>query len=380
MIANSIQKYLDELDSELDKRQQQGLLRSLHPSCGVDFASNDYLGLSHDSRLRDEMKRYIENGAIGSPASRLLRGNHPEHERVEEGFARFKRTEAALLFTSGFQANVGMLTGLIGRHDRVYSDELNHASLIDGLRLTRAQRIIFPHLDLGFLEDRLRLRYADGKTFVVVESLFSMDGDIAPLDQISELCDRYDALLLVDEAHATGVFGDTGSGLIEAFGIDDRVLATTSTCGKAFGLAGAFVSSSRVVIDYLVNHARSFIYTTAPLPILACGIGRVLEILKSEPERRTRIMRISRNIRIRLAGAGFRVSQQDSPIVSVPMQDRHQALDVSQRLHKQGYDVRALRPPTVPVGTSRLRISLHANHTEQQVDGLVKAIIDIVRV
>jgi 8-amino-7-oxononanoate synthase len=376
--TNDLASYLDRLRAGLETREEQGLLRTLEPAHGVDFASNDYLGLARDPRMLDAMRSYLEHGDAGAPASRLLRGNHPEHVEAEAAFARFKGTEAALFFSSGFQANVGMLTGLICRHDRVLTDRLNHASLIDGLRLTRAERVVFPHLDLDFLDRKLREPHEIGRTFVVVESLFSMDGDIAPLDEIAALSDQHNALLIVDEAHATGVFGDKGSGLVEQFGVGDKVLATTATCGKALGLAGAFVCASQTVIDHLVNHARSFIYSTAPIPVLAHGIRKAIELIAAEPEPRARVIEVSKRIRTRLSSAEIPVSMEDSPVLSVVLSDRHEALEVSDRLRQRNLDVRALRPPTVPVGTSRLRISLHSRHTDAEIDGLADALIEIL--
>ena len=373
-----IDTFTEGLRAGLEARDDQGLLRRLEPGEGVDFASNDYLGLARDPHLLAAMRTYLEGGDAGAPASRLLRGNHPEHVSAEEDFARFKGTEAALFFSSGFQANVGMLSGLIGRHDRVLTDRLNHASIIDGLRMTRADRVVFPHLDLTHLETKLREPHERGQTFVVVESLFSMDGDIAPLDRIAELCEQHDALLIVDEAHATGVFGENGSGLVEHFGVSDQALATTATCGKALGLAGAFVCASQTVVDHLVNHARSFIYSPAPIPVLAHGIRKAIEFIEGNPEPRARLMDVSKRIRTTLSKAGIAVLMEDSPVLSVRLSDRHEALEVSDRLREQGFDVRALRPPTVPVGTSRLRISLHAQHTDDEIDSLARALIELV--
>lgn len=366
--------YLEELEQGLKKREEQGLLRRLKDARGVDFTSNDYLGLSSDPSIRESLQTYLEDGDLGAPASRLLRGNHSEHTDVEREFANFKGDEAALLFSSGFQANLGMLTGLIGRHDRVLSDELNHASLIDGLRLSRAKRIVFPHLDLEALEARLARPHEQGRTFVLVESLFSMDGDVAPLDRIAQITSRYGGLLIVDEAHATGVYGETGAGLIDSFGVRDEVLATASTCGKAFGLAGAFITGSQLVIDHLVNHARSFIYSTAPMPLLSRAIRRAIEIVRSAPERRARVAELSKRLRLRLRDLGVQTALVNSPIVSVLLGDQHRALSVSRLLWERGYDVRALRPPTVPEGTSRLRISVHSNHTPEEIDGLADAV------
>ena len=375
--------YLKAIEKQLQERREAGLSRQLQLPAGVDFASNDYLGLARHPVLGEKVaaaaKEFAATGAAGAPASRLLRGNLPAHRAAEKAFSRFKGAEDALLFTSGYHANLGLLTATIGRQDRVLSDELNHASLIDGLRLTRCHRVVYPHLDLNALEDSLKEPHRGGRTFVVTESLFSMDGDIAPLAEMTELARRHDALVVVDEAHATGLFGEErGSGLVELLGLSDEILATTSTCGKSLGLCGAVVTGSRVLIDQLVNHARSFIYTTAPLPLLAASIPAALDIIEREPWRRRRALTNAQRLRRNLARIGVGAEALAGPIVPVPIGDNHAALEISRAIQAEGYDVRALRPPTVPPGTARLRISVHCDHTEEEIDGVGEAIANAV--
>lgn len=368
--------YLGTLGRRLDERREAGLGRALETPRGLDFASNDYLGLSRHPALLEGLRDRLESTVPGAPASRLLRGNAPAHVELEARFSRWKDTEASLFFPSGYQANLGLLTAVIGADDRVLSDELNHASLIDGLRLTRARREIVPHLDLDLLEEHLRRDHPGGQTFVVVESLFSMDGDLTPLSEITELCRRHGALLIVDEAHATGVYGDErGSGWVEASGIDPAdLLAITSTGGKALGLSGALVSGSRVLMEHLVNHSRPFIYSTAPAPLLAEALLVSLGIVEREPDLRRRLHENIAHLKTALAGKGIELPETSSPIVPVIIGDNHRAVEIAEQLQEEGLDVRALRPPTVPVGTARLRLSIHADHSRDDLDRLAEAL------
>ncbi len=383
-MRSPLDSYFEELHDRLRERRRDGLNRELEPAHGIDFTSNDYLGLSRHPRLLRHLSEILQECPAGAPASRLLRGNHPIHEEAEGRFAEFKGTEAALLFPSGYQANAGALTALIGRHDRVLSDEWNHASLIDGMRLTGAERVIYPHLDLDAVETHLRRPHPGGRTFVVTESLFSMDGDIAALDELVRLTHRHGALLMVDEAHATGLFGDTrGSGLVEFFAVERDVLATTSSCGKALGLSGAFVTGSRIVKDHLVNHARSFVFTTAPSPLLAATVCESLRIANEEPWRRERALRNADRLRERLRALDVPGSSPpeageartpSGPIIPIPIGDNRLSVEIATRIRGTGYDVRTLRPPTVPDGTARLRVSVHADHHDEDIDGVAEAI------
>ncbi len=370
---------LRELERELEKIRSQNLYRSLTPPKGLDFCSNDYLGFSRDPNFRTAILEKLSQAtgldSVSSPASRLLRGNTSRHQALEQRLSGFKGTEAALIFPTGYQTNIGVLTALVGSQDRVLSDAQNHASIIDGLRLSGCQKIVFPHLDLGAVEEALIQPHPEGKTFLVTESLFSMDGDIAPLETYAELAKKYEAYLIVDDAHGVGVFGEErGSGLTERFGVEKRALAIVSTFGKAFGLLGAFVAGPQVVIEYLINRCRSFIFTTAVPPLLLYGVEAGLDLLDAEPERRKRVCLLADRLRQRFKMAGLDTLQSAGPIVPVVLGKSERALAVAQCLQEKGLDVRAIRPPTVEPETARLRISVHADHTEQQIDQLAEAV------
>ncbi|HXO42290.1 MAG TPA: aminotransferase class I/II-fold pyridoxal phosphate-dependent enzyme, partial [Thermoanaerobaculia bacterium] len=295
----------DELAGRLAALTGQGLARSLRCAAGLDFSSNDYLGLARDPGLRAVLLARLAalppGEPLGAPASRLLRGHTRLHADLERRLAAWKGTEAALLFASGYQANVGLLSALLGPRDRAVSDALNHASLIDGLRLAGCRRVIVPHLDLAAVERELARPHPEGRTYLVTESLFSMEGDVAPLDRYAELAARHGAELIVDDAHATGLYGEArGSGLCEAFAVERRVAAVVSTLGKAVGLAGAFVAGSRVLVDYLVNRCRAFVFTTAPPPLLLLALDAALDCIAAEPWRRRRALERADRLRRRL--------------------------------------------------------------------------------
>ncbi len=374
---------LRELERELENIRSQNLYRSLTPPQGLDFCSNDYLGLSRDPSFRTAILEKLEqaNGpdSVSSPASRLLRGNTSRHQALEQRLSGFKGTEAALIFPTGYQTNIGVLTALVGSQDRVLSDAQNHASIIDGLRLSGCHKNIFPHLDFEAVEDALSRPHPEGKTFLVTESLFSMDGDVAPLETYAELAEKNEAYLIVDDAHAVGVFGDErGSGLTESCGVEERALAIVSTFGKALGLFGAFVAGPQVLIDYLVNRCRSFIFTTAVPPLLLYGVEAALDLVDAEPERRQQVCLLADRLRRRFKEAGLDTLESAGPILPVVLGKSEPALAVAQRIQKKGFDVRAIRPPTVAPGTARLRISVHADHTEEQIDRLAEAVVESV--
>ena len=370
-----------EINRHLGEIKEQGLYRQLSEPKGIDFSSNDYLGLSKDSSLRNTILQALQKNyqeyPLSSPASRLLRGHTDLHRRVETRLARFKGAEDALLFSSGYQANIGLLTTLIGPQDRVLSDAHNHASIIDGLRLSRCETLIFPHLSISDVKSLLAQPNPRGRTFLVTESIFSMDGDVAPLLDYADLVKRYGAELIVDDAHATGIFGqDHGSGLLENFGIQNRALASVSTFGKAFGLFGACVAGPSWLIEYLVNHCRTFIFTTSVPPLLLVGIETVLDIIETQSERRLRVLELSNRLRSQLKAGGINVGKGWGPIVPIIIGSNQVTLDVAKRLQTAGFDIRAIRPPTVPTGTERLRISVHADHSEQEIDELGSALLD----
>ena len=372
-------EFLEELVVRLRQLEDEDLYRTLRTPMGIDFSSNDYLGLSADGRLREALAKAALPDTLTAPASRLLRGHTDHHLALEKRLASFKGTEAALLFSSGYQANIGVLTALVGASDRVLSDELNHASLIDGIRLCGATKAIYPHLDLTAIEGELSRPHESGRTFLVTESLFSMEGNIAPLDRYAELAKRYDAQLIVDDTHATGLYGDErGSGLTEQFGVEKSVLAVMSTLGKALGVFGAFVGGSSVVVDYLINCSRPFVFTTAQPPLLLAVVTCALDLVEQETERRTRVHELTRRFRGILAGQQDVEIKGEGPIVPIMLGDAKRALRVASTVQAKGFDVRAVRPPTVPAGTSRLRVSIHADRSEAQIDALAEAIATAV--
>jgi 8-amino-7-oxononanoate synthase len=367
---------LDSLRAELDTLEARQELRRLGQMEGVNLCSNDYLGLSTDPRLARAVAASLEAGSpVASTGSRLLSGNAAPWEELESRFARLIGTEAALFFSSGYAANVGLLTAILRPDDTVFSDASNHASLIDGMRLSRARKVIFPHLDLDFLEDALGRSDSGGRKFIVVESLFSMEGDRAPLPELLSLADRYGADLIVDEAHATGVFGPQGRGLVAAAGANTRVLATVHPCGKALASAGAFVCGTETLKRFLVNRARTFIYSTALPPYFAAQIAKVVEIIAEADAERQRLESLAGLLRSRLQDGGFSIGTSNSQIVPVLLGETDATVHYARELSRHGFAVRPIRPPTVPQGHSRLRLSVTTRFSEEVLDRLEKALV-----
>src|SRR5262245_31268635 len=345
-----------ELEQRVHQRlrelEAQGLRRQLRPPSGIDLSSNDYLGLAAHPLVKLKMAEAAISLGCGSTASRLLRGDRACFAQVERRFADFKKTKAALYFSSGYAANLSVLSTFLDRTDLVFSDEQNHASLIDGMRLARAKRIKFPHCDVNRLAQLLRAAPAGVQKFLVTESLFSMDGDFAPLAEYAEICRETQTALIVDEAHAVGIYGSRGSGLVEETGTEAVVFLTVNTAGKALGVAGAFVAGPDWAIDYLIQRARPFIFSTAPPPALAAALETSLALVQLEPERQKRLLGNSALLRELLAGAGIHTGRSCSQIIPVILGDNDRACDAAATLQKEGFDVRAIRPPTVPAGTA----------------------------
>ncbi|HUG82731.1 MAG TPA: 8-amino-7-oxononanoate synthase [Bryobacterales bacterium] len=359
----------------LDEIEAQGLTRTLRRPAGIDLSSNDYLGLADHPLLRAAMAQAVLHEGVGSTGSRLLRGERAGFAQIERRFAAWKGAEASLYFSSGYGANLGVLSTFLEEGDVVFSDEFNHASLIDGMRLGRARRVIFPHCDVTALRSLLRAEPGEGQRFLVTESLFSMDGDIAPLEEYAELCRETDTRLIVDEAHAVGLFGERGSGLIERSGIDADVFLSVNTAGKALGVSGAFVAGPRWAIDFLVQRARTFVFSTAPPPSVAAAIDAALNVIAAEPEPRAKTLAFARRLRTLLSEAGIRVPPGESQIIPILLGDNERAVQVATALQQEGFDVRAIRPPTVPEGTARLRISVNAKLHEADLDAFVTLIV-----
>jgi 8-amino-7-oxononanoate synthase len=357
-----------------------GRRRSLVPRGGLDFASNDYLGLAGSVRLREAAVDAITRGvAVGSGGSRLLRGNCDEHERLEAEAANFFGSESALFVSSGYGANTLLFSTLPQRGDLVVYDALIHASAHEGMRLGRAETAAFAHNDVDAAADTIagwRRRGGSGTPWIAVESLYSMDGDRASLSEIAALADREDAMLLIDEAHATGLFGPDGRGL--AAGLDGREnVVVLRTCGKALGCEGALVLAPAIIRDFIVNRGRGFIFSTAPSPLIAAIVRESLRCLRDEPERRERLHALVEAAGRMLAGLGLPAS--GSPIQPVIIGDDKRTMAVAAAMQAAGFDVRGVRPPTVPPGTSRLRLSLTLNVNETDVTALATALGPVLK-
>jgi len=353
------------------------LLRRFQPRRGIDLASNDYLGLAAHPLLKRRMMEAIDVEGCGSTGSRLVSGDRECFATVERRFAALKGTARSLYFSSGYLANLAVLTSFPETGDLVLSDERNHASLIDGIRLSRARRAVFPHVDVAALSGLLeseRSRHSGGQIFIVTESLFSMDGDIAPLKKYASLCRSFNALLIVDEAHAVGVYGERGSGLIDAHDIARDVLVSINTAGKALGVSGAFVAGADWAVEYLVQRARTFMFSTAPPPAIAAALDASLSLVDAEPQRRAVLADRARLLRARLVEAGIDVPAGSSPIVPVVLGDNARALETAASLQSQGFDVRAIRPPSVAPGSARLRLTANVNLSEPDIDRFATAL------
>ena len=363
--------------SALDALARDARLRSLHPRQGIDFVSNDYLALAESPRLRQAVIAAIDAGTpIGAGGSRLLRGNCAEHEQLEAQAAAFFKAESALYFGAGYSANFAALSTLPQRGDLLVMDELSHASMREGAKASRAEIVESRHNDSNAVEDAIRAYRANGskgRPWIAVESIYSMDGDIAPLDELMQIADRHDGFLYIDEAHATGVFGPDGRGLSAPFEGRANVVAV-HTCGKALGASGALVLTTKLLRDFLVNRSRPFIFATAPSPLMAVAVSEALNILREEPERRERLHDLIA-LAGRIIGAqGWTPSGTQIIPYIVGHNDRTMAL--ASALQRRGFDIRGIRPPTVPAGTARLRISLTLNASADDLQSMLAALAE----
>ena len=382
------------LDEELRVLEAAGLKRALRQvqqrRAGTvllngervaDFASNDYLGLASDPRVARAAHAVLQAEGTGAGAARVISGNHPIHEVLEHTLARLKGCDYTLLFPSGYMVNVGAIPALAGRGDAIFSDALNHASLIDGCRLSRAVTHVFPHNDLAALERLLvaeRGKYR--RALIVVEGVFSMDGDLCPLDRLVPLARRHQAWTYVDDAHGTGVLGDSGAGSLEHFGVHGLVDVVVGTLGKALGTSGAYVGGSQELVEFLVSRARSFMFTTGTPPALAAATLEALRIAQVEGWRRDAVRDRARRLRRRLTEAGLSMTgPEDGHVIPVRIGDPARTMALVNDLRRRGFLVGGVQPPTVSAGTSRLRISLSAVHPVELVDALAATLIDVVR-
>jgi len=372
------------LGEELDGLRQKGLLRQIPWIEGpvgprvrmggrevILLCSNDYLGISQSPALAKAAKEAMEKWGCGAPASRSIAGSLGIHRELEEELAQLKGTSSALLFSTGYMANIGLLTTLLREGDLILSDELNHASIVDGCRLSRAEVWIYRHRDMDHLAELLR-RSNHRRRLIVTDGVFSMEGDIAPLREIKELAGRYDAFVMLDDAHATGVLGREGRGTAEHFGLLGQIEVQMGTLGKALGVMGAFVAGERVLIDYLINRCRPFMYTTSPPPPLVAMSKAALKVMREEGWRRERLWENTRRLREGLRELGFRV-RGETPIVPVLIGDNRLVMEASRRLLELGVFVQGIRPPTVPEGASRLRVSVSASHGDQEIEEALEA-------
>ncbi|MEI7957689.1 MAG: 8-amino-7-oxononanoate synthase [Verrucomicrobiota bacterium] len=384
-----------QFEEELDALKQQSLLRRLREVQSqpgtlmnyagrqlINFSSNDYLGLAGEPFLCEAAKRAIDEYGVGATASRLVCGTLSPHLALEQKLAEFKRAEAALSFSSGYATALGTLNALVGKEDVIILDKLSHASLIDGARLSGATLRVFPHNDLEKLESHLqwaRSVHPQARVVVVTESVFSMDGDRAPLAEIVQIKERYDALLLLDEAHAVGVVGPNGRGLAERLGLAGRVDIQMGTLSKALGVSGGYVCGSRALIDWLINRARSFVYSTAPPAALAAAATAAVEFMESAAgEARRR--RLWDNLKILADGlpAGLTPDKLQSAIVPVMLGEETAALGASKMFFERGFFVPAIRYPTVARGTARLRLTLSAAHLPEEIQAVTHALWELV--
>jgi 8-amino-7-oxononanoate synthase len=375
------------LQAALDERRQQHLYRqrvNVTSGCGsalevngeslLNFCSNDYLGLAGHPDIAAALKAGVDTYGTGSGASHLISGHSVAHQQLEEQLAEFTGRPRALLFSTGYMANLGLINALVGRHDLVLQDQLNHASLLDGGRLSRADFKRYKHSSLSNLQAQLEQSSASRK-LVVTDGVFSMDGDVAPLPEISALAAEHNAWLMVDDAHGVGVLGATGAGIVEQQHLSiEQVPILMGTLGKSFGTFGAFVAGSEALIETLIQFARSYIYTTALPPSIACATSASLKIVREEQWRRDHLNLLVKRFREGGQQIGLQLMASDTPIQPVLINDDLRVSEISQQLREKGVMVGAIRPPTVPKGSGRLRICLSAAHSEQQVDQLLEAL------
>lgn len=401
--------WLDELDAALDERRQHSALRKRVISadaCGSsitvegktyhNFSSNDYLGLANHSAVKTAAVDAINRFGVGAGASHLVTGHHSEHHKLEQELAAFVGREAAIVFESGFKANNAILETLLGKGDAVYQDKLNHASLIDGGLHSGAKLWRYPHadieqltrqldktsqeqagLELGGQEQNSQEHSKKSRRMIVSDSVFSMDGDIAPVAELAALAREHSAVLMLDDAHGFGVLGSSGAGIVDHAALSQEQLPILmATLGKALGVSGAFIAGSQKLIDTMVNGARSYIYSTAMPPAMASAARAALRVVQQEPQRREYLQDIIRHFQNGLQAQGFSVSRSPTAIQVLVVVENELALRLSQMLREKGFWVTAIRPPTVPPKTARLRITLSASHSKQQLDGLLQAIED----
>jgi 8-amino-7-oxononanoate synthase len=380
-----------ELQDELDERAAKGLLRSRRTVSSpqstrlvvdgkpyLSFCSNDYLGLANQPQLIKALQQGAEEFGVGAGAAHLVNGHFSSHEQLETELATFVGKPAALLYSTGYMANLGVVQALTGRGDTVFADKLNHASLNDAMLLSRADVKRYRHNDMAQLASLLE-KTTSGRKLICTDAVFSMDGDYAPLPELLALCEAHDAWLLVDDAHGFGVTGDQGCGSLSHFGLTSPRIIYMATLGKAAGVFGAFVAAESVVINYLINQSRSYIYTTATPPALSVALRASLKLIREGDERRAHLQSLIAQLKQGLAGLPWSLMESDTAIQPLLIGENQAALDLSLALRERGLWVAAIRPPTVPEETARLRITLSAAHTSAEVAQLVEALYELAR-
>jgi len=380
MILDPLRDELASLEAEGLKRRRRIIDSPCTPECVVDgkpvvaFCSNDYLGLANAPELIAAARDAAVHWGVGSGASHLVSGHLRPHETAEQALAAYVGFPAVLTFSTGYMANLAVTPALAGRGDAIFADKLNHASLIDAAQLSRAEHVRYPHNDVAALAALLEKSPAKRK-LILTDAVFSMDGDLAPLPELVALAERHDAWLVVDDAHGFGVLGEHGRGTLAHFGIKaSSRLVLMGTLGKAAGVAGAFVAADPVVIDWLVNKARSYIFTTAASPVIAATLSESVNLLVAGDARRTHLFQRIAQLRDGLAGTRWQLCDSPTAIQPIIVGDNHEALALAEALFERGLWVPAIRPPTVPKGTARLRVTLSAAHSEAQVAQLVDAL------
>ncbi len=378
---------MDFLKERLEFLKKAGLYRALRPLGGpqsatavidgkrvLQLSSNNYLGLANHPRLKTAAKEAIEKYGSGSGASRLVCGNLELNEKLEDRIARLKKKESALLFNTGYMANIGILSALMGEGDVIFSDEFNHASIIDGCMMSKAQIKVYPHKNMDVLEDLLKESKQFKHRLIVTDGIFSVDGDILPLPDLVSLAKRYECILMVDDAHATGVLGANGGGTGEYFSLEDEIDISMGTLGKALGGFGAFVAGSYELREFLINRARPFIFTTGlPPAVIASGIA-ALELLEEEPEIRVRLWENVGFFRKKIKELGFDTLNSETQIIPVLVGDASLTMQMGEMLLEEGVFIQGIRPPTVPQDSSRLRITIMATHTRKELEFALEAI------
>jgi glycine C-acetyltransferase len=376
---------VDIFQEQLDLLEQEGRLRNLRLVEGpqqaeiimdgrkvLNFCSNNYLGLANDRRIKSAAIQAIKRYGVGSGASRLVCGNMSLHEKLEERLAEFKQAERCLVYSSGYMANLGVISSVVGKRDIILADKLNHASLIDGMLLSQAEFRRYPHKDMQVLESLLK-EAGNRRKLIVTDTVFSMDGDIAPLPQIAELAEKYQAMIMVDEAHATGVLGKCGKGAVKHFNLEGKIDIQMGTLSKAIGSHGAYICGKASLINFLINKSRQFIYTTA-LPVAFCAAAiKAIEIIEQDSPRRKSLLQNAAFFKQGIKGIGLETTGSQTAIIPVITRDDKLTMEFSRRLFKSGIFVQGIRPPTVPVGAARLRVTVMATHQKNDLEKALKA-------